>query len=172
MSLRAPEGPTLKLDDLKITTKVLLVMALLGSVSVGLLMFSTSKLAAIDSSYAQLVDHHSPALVRSVRESRMVNELGYAGYRAMVNDGASAEFAAAAAAVASSSAASLRLLDEARVLMPENAAAYDGFKAQQAQITALVDGALAHGRINEGPAPSAARTRRRGPSSPPNRPRW
>ena len=139
----------MKFNDLKITTKILLLMGLLGALSLGLLGFATTRMTSINTSFSALVDHRSPALIRAIRARVMVTQMGYDGYRVIAQGGGSSEAHAAAADAAASFQAAGRMLDEAKALAPENGPAYDGFKARAGEINTLVQDALAHGLRNE-----------------------
>ncbi|MDO9249456.1 MAG: methyl-accepting chemotaxis protein [Phenylobacterium sp.] len=139
----------MKLDDLKIATKILLVMGLLGIASLGLLLFSTSKLTAIDASYSADLDHRAAAMIRTIRAGRLMTDMGYNAYRVVAHDPQSKEAVEAAEQVAKSNAAAVKLLDEARLLAPENAAAYDDFKSQLAVVDRVLEAATAQALRNE-----------------------
>ncbi|MBP6545142.1 MAG: HAMP domain-containing protein [Phenylobacterium sp.] len=139
----------MKFDDLKITTKILLVMGLLGIASLGLLLFSTAKLTAIDAGYSAILEHRSAAMVRTLRASRGITSMGYYAYRALAYEAHSAEAAEAADQVVKSSAVALRLLDEAKLLAPENAAAYEDTKTKLLALDRVLETATAQGMRGE-----------------------
>jgi methyl-accepting chemotaxis protein len=142
----------LRIDDLKVSTKILTVMLLISAVTIGLIIFSGGKLSATNASYSALVTEQTPALVKSVRASRMITDMGYAGYRAIVYDGASAEAQDAAAAVDKSAASAATLFAEAKALNPQGASAYDGFTREAEAIATQIKGAVQLGIANDNAA--------------------
>ncbi|MET3667146.1 methyl-accepting chemotaxis protein [Caulobacter sp. 1776] len=85
----------MKLDDLKISSKVLLPAAVLAAATVACAGLGVWQQKRADAATEQLVAHRSPAEVQSARFLRRLSMMGYAAHRTITYDGASAQAAAA-----------------------------------------------------------------------------
>ncbi|MBW8813280.1 MAG: methyl-accepting chemotaxis protein [Caulobacterales bacterium] len=123
----------------------------MGSITLAIGVFASFKLAKLDDDYSALIDQKT-ALVKTVRAAREAEDMGYAGYRTIVYDGASEEARSAAAAVATDAAAAERLMAETKHLDPTHAATYDQLAARLRSAGAQVADAAALGLRNENAA--------------------
>jgi len=142
----------LKLDNLKIANKVLLLVGLLAIAVTGVLAFSTLELGRTDDAYTELVAHRSAALLKSVRAAKVVALIGGGAYSSIVHDGASPEAREAAAVVRQSFKDADQLLEEAKRLSPADAEAYDGFRARLARVAPTADDVVRRGLANDNAA--------------------
>ncbi len=85
----------MKLDDLKISSKVLLPAAVLAFATVACAGLGVWQQKRADAATEHLVAHRSPAEVQSARYLRRLSMMGYAAHRTITYDGASAQAAAA-----------------------------------------------------------------------------
>ncbi|KQV57437.1 MULTISPECIES: methyl-accepting chemotaxis protein [unclassified Caulobacter] len=85
----------MKLDDLKISSKVLLPAAVLAVATVACAGLGVWQQKRADAATEQLVAHRSPAEVQSARFLRRISMMGYAAHRSVTYDGASEQAAAA-----------------------------------------------------------------------------
>ena len=88
-------GKAVKLDDLKISSKVLLPAAVLAAATVACAGLGVWQQKRAEAATEQLVAHRSPAEVQSARYLRRLSMMGYAAHRAVTYDGASAQAVAA-----------------------------------------------------------------------------
>ena len=77
------------LDDLKISTKVLMPAALLAVAVLGCTGMGVWQQKSLQDATATLVEHRSPAEVQSARFSRRLSMMGHAAHRVVTYDGAS-----------------------------------------------------------------------------------
>jgi len=84
-----------KLDDLKISSKVLLPAVVLAVATVACAGLGVWQQKRADAATEQLVAHRSPAEVQSARFLRRISMMGYAAHRSVTYDGASEQAAAA-----------------------------------------------------------------------------
>jgi methyl-accepting chemotaxis protein len=113
------------LDNLKISVKILSVVALLSAVTALVVILGALSLHGVDQTYTQLAAKQEPALLAMARGARSINIVGYATYRAIAYPGASPEATAAAKSVETNSGNAASLLNEAKGLDPEHAAFFD-----------------------------------------------
>jgi methyl-accepting chemotaxis protein len=85
----------MKLDDLKIASKVLLPAAVLAAATIACAGLGVSQQKQADAATEQLVAHRSPAEVQSARFLRRLSMMGYAAHRTVTYDGASEQAASA-----------------------------------------------------------------------------
>ncbi len=78
----------LKLDDLKIASKVLMAIGLLAVVVTGVLAFSTYELQRTNAAYTELTTKQSPAALKGVRAAKFISRYGHGAYSAIVHDDA------------------------------------------------------------------------------------
>jgi methyl-accepting chemotaxis protein len=77
------------LDDLKISTKVVLPAAILAVAVMGCTGMAVWQQKSLQAATATLVEHRSPAEVQSARFSRRLSMMGHAAHRVVTYDGAS-----------------------------------------------------------------------------------
>jgi methyl-accepting chemotaxis protein len=85
----------MKFDDLKISTKVALPAVILTVVALSITGVSAWQSKVSEAATKVLVEQRAPAELESSRFNRRVTAIGYAAYRTVSNDGASAEAKAA-----------------------------------------------------------------------------
>jgi methyl-accepting chemotaxis protein len=86
---RVPRGNAVKLDDLKISSKVLLPAIVLAAATIACAGLGVSQQKQADAATEQLVAHRSPAEVQSARFSRRLSMMGHAAHRVVTYDGGS-----------------------------------------------------------------------------------
>ena len=84
--------------NLKISTKILALMLVLGALSLAIAFLGKSAIGTVNSDYLVQTDIKMPNNVQLVRVNRRVSDIGYGAYRTLANDGASAEARAGAQA--------------------------------------------------------------------------
>ncbi|CAN5343879.1 methyl-accepting chemotaxis protein [soil metagenome] len=84
-------GFAMKFDDLKISTKVALPAIVLTVVALSITGVSAWQARVSEAATKVLVDQRAPAELESSRFNRRITAIGYAAYRTVSNDGASAE---------------------------------------------------------------------------------
>jgi methyl-accepting chemotaxis protein len=85
----------MKLDDLKIASKVLMPAVVLAVATLSCAGMGVWQQKRADAATEQLVKHRSPAEIQSARFLRRISMMGYAAHRIVTYDGASAEAASA-----------------------------------------------------------------------------
>jgi len=136
-------------DNMKISTKILSVIALLSCVTIVIIALSAIELRTISTTYAGLTEHDFPSVLNAARANRSAKEMAYAAYRTIAYDGASPEAKAAAEAEEKSYQSGLKFIDDAARLDPDDRAAYEGFKSHFIAIQNIVKSVVAHGLKNE-----------------------
>jgi methyl-accepting chemotaxis protein len=140
------------IDNWKISSKVLsaiLLLAVTFSISAT---YGSVALKRADKANALLVSRRAPAALELARVARQVNVMGYASYRAIAYDSASAEANAAVAEFEKATTQVHKNLDNARKLLPENAAVYEGLRGRIDQAAALGQTAIGLGAQNQSEA--------------------
>jgi methyl-accepting chemotaxis protein len=122
----------------KISTKILALLLMLGVVTLAVAFYGSRALQSADDSYSTLVEKKLPISTMLARVNRFSTQMVYAGYRAMVYPGASAEARASAETESGAYSQATRLLDEVKQLDPETASEID---AMRAKIDAIHNGA-------------------------------
>jgi len=79
------------LSRLKISTKILGLLLMLGLVTLSVALYGSRTLVSMNAQYNDLVDVQLPGTVKLARANRQVVEMVYAGYRALSYAGQSAE---------------------------------------------------------------------------------
>ncbi|MBO9547558.1 methyl-accepting chemotaxis protein [Caulobacter sp.] len=120
-------------DHWKISTKILTALLVLAAAFVACSGYTSLQLHGIANDYKRLTEHSAPAAIEIARATRQINQVGYAAYRVVAYEGASAEAAAAEKAFEDSVAKLYKNLDNAVRLEQENAAVIGAFR-QRAQI--------------------------------------
>jgi methyl-accepting chemotaxis protein len=111
--------------------------------------YSSVALKRADDANTALVGNRAPAALELARVGRGINVIGYAGYRAMVEDGASAEGRQAKADFEATAGQLNKNLANAERLLPDNAATYQAFKVQADEIVGLGRQAIDLGAANQ-----------------------
>ena len=79
------------LANAKISTKIISLLLMLGALCLGIALYSSFILKDIDHRFTELTMKVLPATTNIARADRASNQIGWAVYRTMVHDGASAE---------------------------------------------------------------------------------
>lgn len=79
----------MRLDDLKISTKVMIPAIVLALVALASVAMGTWQASRIEKSQELLVERRAPTELAVARFSRQVATIGYSAYRDVANDGAS-----------------------------------------------------------------------------------
>jgi len=137
------------LDDMKISSKILAVIALMSAVTLFLVGLGAVELHGIDKTYSVIANNQLPARLDTTRMTGSVLAMGYAAYRTIAHDGASPQAKAAEQSATDSYASALRFLASAEGLDPDHTQTYDGYKSKIEAIQAIVKPAVAHGMKNE-----------------------
>ncbi len=137
------------IDNLKISTKILSVVALLSFVIVALIAIGAMALLEVDASYSVITKNDYPAVLSMARANRALKEMGYAVYRTIAYDGASAEAQAAAVLAENDYKSGLALIDEATAEDSARKPSYDEFRKEFDAIHAITEAAAVHGIKNE-----------------------
>jgi len=137
------------LDNLKISTKIMVVTGITSLLSVLMIAFSVFQLSAVTKTYSGLVERESPAIIDVVRANRAAESLAANGYRTVVFDAGTEETNLAVAGAKTDSRELSRLFAEAKSLAPGRAAELDAFGERAAQLSTAVLDAAAHGAIDD-----------------------
>jgi methyl-accepting chemotaxis protein len=137
------------LDDMKISSKILAVIALMSAVTLFLVGLGAVELHGIDKTYSVIANNQLPARLDTTRMTGSVLAMGYAAYRTIAHDGASPQAKAAEQSATDGYASALRFLASAEGLDPDHTQTYDGYKSKIEAIQAIVKPAVAHGMKNE-----------------------
>ncbi len=137
------------IDNWKISTKIVVVIALLSCVTLMVVALGAISLLNVDGAYSVIVKNDFPASLSLARANRALNAVGYAVYRTIAYDGASAGAKAAAATVETDYASAVQFLARAAESDPSNKAVYDGFKAKAEDIHTIAKSVVAHGLKDE-----------------------
>jgi methyl-accepting chemotaxis protein len=92
-------GFAMKFDDLKISTKVALPAVVLTVVALSITGVGAWQAKKSETATKVLVEQRAPAELESARFNRRITAIGYAAYRTVSNDGASAEAKTASAEI-------------------------------------------------------------------------
>jgi methyl-accepting chemotaxis protein len=136
-------------DNWKISTKVLSVIALLSCVTMMVGALGANALLSIDGVYSDLTQGHYPATIAAIRANRALNGIGYAAYRTIAYDGASAEAKTAAKAAEDDYATAIQFIADAARLDAADKATFDAYKPKLEAVHAVVQSAVAHALKNE-----------------------
>jgi len=126
----------MKFDDLKISTKVALpavILTVIALVIVGLGAWQSRK---VEADTRILVEQRAPAELNIARFSRRVASIGYAAYRALAYDGASAEGKSASDDLDKAYKEANDLLAKVKQAEPDTAKTVDGYKVRLDKIYA------------------------------------
>jgi methyl-accepting chemotaxis protein len=120
----------MKFDDLKISTKVMapaIVLALVALACVGAGVWQAKR---IEAAAQTLVDQRAPTELNTARFNRQVATVGYAAYRTVANNGASAEAKAGSADLDTAFAAGNVFLDKAAKAEPDAVKDINAFRVR------------------------------------------
>jgi methyl-accepting chemotaxis protein len=136
-------------DNWKISTKILAVIALLSCVTVMVGALGAKALLDVDRIYSDVTSKEFPARVELSRVNRQITAIGYSAYRTIAYDGSSAEAKESAQAVENNFANGALFLAHAAELDSSHKAIYDGYKARLEAILASVRSIVALGLKNQ-----------------------
>jgi methyl-accepting chemotaxis protein len=137
------------MDHWKISSKIVAALMLLA-VALGVsATYSSLAIKRADDANTVLVANRAPAALELARVARGINVIGYAGYRAIAAEGASAEARQAKADFEAASDQLGKNLASAERLLPDNAATYQGFKVEADEIAGLGRQAIDLGLANQ-----------------------
>jgi len=120
----------MKLDDLKIATKVMLpaiVLALVAVACVGVGVWQQKKL---ETAVVRIVEQRAPAELEMARFNRRVSGIGYAAYRTVANSGSSEAAGQASKEIDDNFKSGNERLDKVAQADPETAKDVAGFRAR------------------------------------------
>jgi methyl-accepting chemotaxis protein len=137
------------IDNWKISSKILSAILFLALIFCISATYSSIALKKADDANTVLVANRAPAALELARVARQLNVMGYASYRAIAYDGASAEAKAATAEFEGSVAQLHKNLDKAGKLLPENAAVYEELRGRIDEAAALGQSAVRLGALNQ-----------------------
>jgi methyl-accepting chemotaxis protein len=120
----------MKLDDLKISTKVMLPALLLVAVAMACVAGGVWQARRIESSAQIMVDARAPAELATSRFNRQVTSIGYSAYRTIAYDGASQTAQEASADIETAFAKGNAFLDKVIAADPTSAQQINGFRAR------------------------------------------
>lgn len=135
-------------DHWKISTKILTALLVLAAAFVLCSGYTSLQLRQVAGEYKVLTERSAPAAVEIARATRQINQIGYAAYRAMAYDGASAEAAAAEKAFEDSVVKLFKNIDNAIRLEPQNAQALNVFRDRAEVMAPAARRAIHAGRAN------------------------
>jgi methyl-accepting chemotaxis protein len=137
------------IDNWKIATKIVVVIALLSCVTIMVVALGAISLLNVDGAYSIIANREFPTRVAVARTNREITAIGYAAYRTIAYDGDSAEAKAGAAATETAYGNAGQYLAHAVELDSSNKALYEGFKTRIEAIHAIAQSVVAHGLKNE-----------------------
>ena len=137
------------IDDWKISTKVLSVIAVLSVVTVMMVALGVSSLVSLNGIYSDLTISDYPATLALARANRALNAIGYSVYRTIAYDGASAEAKDSAKAVEDDYAAAVQFFVDAERADPKDKPTFETFRPQFEALNTIIKSAVAHGLKNE-----------------------
>jgi methyl-accepting chemotaxis protein len=125
------------------------VIALLSVVTMMVVGLGVNALRGVDGVYSDLTMSDFPATIALVRANRALNAIGYAVYRTIAYDGASAEAKAAAKAAEEDYAGAIQFFADAERLDPPAKPTFETFRPKLEAINTIIKSAVAHGLKNE-----------------------
>jgi methyl-accepting chemotaxis protein len=126
------------LDDIKISTKILSVIALLSAVTLFVVGLGAVGLQRNNNTYSFIIDTQLPARLDLSSASRALSAMAYSVYRTIAYDGASSEAFGSSMNAADTYTVALQFIASATSLEPDKKPIYDGFKARIDEIEAIV----------------------------------
>ncbi|MCD2325108.1 methyl-accepting chemotaxis protein [Sphingomonas sp. IC-56] len=137
------------IENLKISTKILAMMLVLGLLSVAIAFTGSNAMRTVDADYSVLTDTALPNNLKLARVNRRLTEMAYAAYRTMAYDGNSAEARAASESEQAAYQQALDQLKEVRESEPALAARVDTLKASLDDVHGKARQAIAFGMRND-----------------------
>ncbi|HEY0043277.1 MAG TPA: HAMP domain-containing protein, partial [Allosphingosinicella sp.] len=137
------------LGKIKISTKILSLLSLLGLLCLGITLYSNSALKSTDETYSKLVNEQMTGTIKLVRFHRLVSDLTGSGFRAVAYDGGSALARQNAEDSKQAYAQASAVLKEALALRPELKEQIDEMFQDLDQINAIVQQAIGLGLRND-----------------------
>jgi methyl-accepting chemotaxis protein len=135
------------IDNLKISTKILAVIALLSGVTVAVIVLGALALHNVEESFRTITESDFPTVLSVAQVDRNIKEMGYTAYRSFGYGGKSEETKAGHEEEAYKNA--VDMLDAAIALDPSNKSAYGNFKTRLDAAQAIVKAAITHNLKNE-----------------------
>ncbi|AYV48471.1 methyl-accepting chemotaxis protein [Caulobacter flavus] len=139
----------MKLDDLKIASKVALPAVVLGAAVLGCTGLGVWQQKSLDAATSRLVEHRAPAEVQSARFSRRLAMMGHAAHRTVTYDGASSQAQAASTELDKVYAEGKDSLDKMTGFDPAITQKAEGFRARIDALYADARGAADKGLSND-----------------------
>ncbi|PVM77417.1 methyl-accepting chemotaxis protein [Caulobacter radicis] len=139
----------MKLDDLKIASKVALPAVVLGAAVLACTGLGVWQQKSLDAATSRLVEHRAPAEVQSARFSRRLAMMGHAAHRTVTYDGASSEALAASKELDKVYAEGKDSLDKMTGFDPAIAEKAEGFRARIDALYSEARGAADKGLSND-----------------------
>jgi methyl-accepting chemotaxis protein len=134
--------------DLKIATKIVGMLVMLGLVVMVVAWYGSSTLRAADADYSELTDHRLPSTTKLARVVRMAVTMDLSAYRAMAYDGASAQAKSAEGAEQTAYGQAIDLINKIHVDLPAMADRIRPVRTSVDQLHELTRQAIALGRQN------------------------
>ncbi len=128
------------LDNIRISVKIVSIVALLAIVSICLIVFSGLTLSRLDSEYSSLLSRDAQTRIENARATRRVIDLGYYALATTSYEATSQEAKNAAAEIDAALKAGLSNLENAKKYSPQRKADFENF---QKSMTDLRDAAAA-----------------------------
>jgi len=136
-------------DNLKISTKILSVIALLSCVIIVVIALSAIELSNLTGIYSTISSNDYPAVLNVARGNRALKDMGYSTYRTIAYDGASKEAQSAAKSEENAYKDARQFFSAAGSLDPANKAAYDSYNSRVDEAQEIIKSVIAHGLKNE-----------------------
>jgi methyl-accepting chemotaxis protein len=136
-------------DNMRISTKILAVIALLSCVIVALIALSAIELIGLTGIYSAMSSNDYPAVLNVARGNRAIKTIGYAAYQTILYDGASKEAQDAAKSEETAYKGAKQYFSAAADTDPANKSTYDSFNSRLDAAQEIVRSAVAHGLKNE-----------------------
>jgi methyl-accepting chemotaxis protein len=143
-------------DNLKISTKILSVIALLSCVTILVIALGIIALRKVDGSYSVITRDNFPTVLNLARVNRDLEGMGYTTYRVIAYPGNSPEAKSAAEHEEGHYNSALKLLSEASALDPAHKSDFDGFKSQLVAIQELIKQVMVLGLKDQNDAATKA----------------
>jgi methyl-accepting chemotaxis protein len=135
------------MDNLKISTKIMIVIALLSSVTVVAIGLGALALRNVEASFRTITESDFPTVLSVSQVERNLKTIGFTAYRSFSYGSKPDERRAEHEEAAYKDA--VDMLDAAIVLDPSDRPAYEDFKTRLDALQAIITGAIAHGLKNE-----------------------
>jgi methyl-accepting chemotaxis protein len=131
------------LDDFKLSAKVLVPLLGMALLFMGAIGFGSLELLSLKRQSAEITEHADPAVLRTIRASRMAEAMGYDIYRIIVNESDSTEAREAAQDLRTATKRGHESLEQAMALLPSKSRELAGFKTRFEAISTTIEGPLA-----------------------------